>query len=157
MAATSSAVSSKSKMARFSAIRPGFADFGIATRPSWMCQRSTIWVADLPYFSPSPTTAGSERRSSPEPPIGLHDSVTIPCSLSKARLVSRVLYGLSWIWFTSGVTPVSSITWRRWVGLKLETPMALIDPSSSSAASPRTASEKRPWSGFGQCTISRSM
>ena len=81
----------------------------------------------------------------------------MPCSVSKARLVSRVLYGLSWIWFTSGVTPVSSITRRRWVGLKLETPMALIEPSSSSAASPRTASGKVPWSGFGQWIISRSM
>ena len=58
-------LSSKSKMSRFSAIRPGFADFGIATRPSWTCQRSTTWVADLPYFSPIPTTTGSERRSSP--------------------------------------------------------------------------------------------
>ena len=29
----------------------------------------------------------------------------MPCSASKARLSSRVLYGLSWIWLTSGVDP----------------------------------------------------
>ena len=131
-------------MSRFSAIRPGLADFGIATSPSWTCQRSTIWVVDLPYRSPISTIAGSERRSSPEPPSGLQDSVTMPCSALKARLVSRVLYGLSWIWFTSGTMSVSSITRCRWAGLKLETPIARMSPASSSAANPRTASTYRP-------------
>ena len=58
--------------------------------------------------------------------------------------MSRVLYGLSWIWLTSGVTPLIPITSRRWLGLKLETPMALIEPSASKAFKPRTASTNRP-------------
>ena len=101
---------------------------GSATRPSWTCQRSTTWVADLPYRSAIPRSPDRCADRRPEPPIGLQDSVTIPCSPSKARLSSRVLYGLSWIWLTSGSMPVSSITRCRWAGLKFEVPMARSDP-----------------------------
>ena len=40
----SDGVSSKSKMAAFSAIRSAFVDFGIATIRCSMCQRRTTWA-----------------------------------------------------------------------------------------------------------------
>ena len=48
MAAISSAVSSKSKTSKFSAMRCGLVDFGMTKRPSWMCQRSMTWAGLLP-------------------------------------------------------------------------------------------------------------
>ena len=84
-------------------------------------------------------TNGSFLSSPLEAPSGLHDSVTMPCSPWYARLSARLVYGLSWIWFTSGTRPVSSSTRCRWAGLKFDTPMARMSPASSSAASPCTA------------------
>ena len=135
---------------------PGSPTSGSATRPSWMCQRSTTWVARLAVRLAISTTIGSARSSSPEPPIGLHDSVTMPCSASKARLRVPGAVGLSWIWLTSGRHPGLVDHAARWVGLKFDTPMALIEPSSSSAPDPARPRRTGPWSGLGQWTISRS-
>ena len=46
--AISSGMSSKSKTSKFSAMRAGLTDFGIAERPCCRCQRSITWAADLP-------------------------------------------------------------------------------------------------------------
>ncbi len=44
MAAASSSVRSKSKTAKFSAMRCGLVDFGMTERPSCRCQRSITWA-----------------------------------------------------------------------------------------------------------------
>ncbi len=51
MWAISSSVRVKSKMSRFSAIRSGRTDLGMATMPRWVSQRSTTWATDLPCAS----------------------------------------------------------------------------------------------------------
>jgi len=48
MAASSSLASSKSKTSKFSAMRAGLVDFGIAERPCCRYQRGITWAADLP-------------------------------------------------------------------------------------------------------------
>ena len=124
MAAISSSVSSKSKTSRFSAIRPRVGGLRDG-------HQSQLHVPAQHRLGGRLAVAGrdlADRRIGPQPaseaPIGLQDSVTMPCSASKARVSARVLYGLSWIWFTSGTMSVSSSTRCRWVGLKFETPIA---------------------------------
>ena len=64
-ASLSSSASSTSNTSRFSAIRDGVTDFGMATRPSSMCQRSTSWAGVLPYFWAIATISGSSSRPFP--------------------------------------------------------------------------------------------
>ena len=90
IAATCSGVSSKSKTSKFSAIRAGLTDFGIAERPSCRCQRSITCAADFPYWRAISSSVGSSklRFSIPRydviPPMGDHACVTMPCSLVHA-------------------------------------------------------------------------
>jgi hypothetical protein len=58
IAATSSGVNAKSKMSKFSSMRCGLTDFGIAETPCPMCQRSTTCAAVLPWFAASSTIVG---------------------------------------------------------------------------------------------------
>jgi len=46
--AMSSWVNSKPNTSKFSTMRAGVTDFGIATRPLWMCQRSATWAGVRP-------------------------------------------------------------------------------------------------------------
>ena len=61
MAASSSAVRSKSKTSKFSAMRCGLVDFGMTERPCCRCQRSITWAGDLPCASAIAPMTGSSR------------------------------------------------------------------------------------------------
>ncbi len=107
--------------------------------PCWTCQRSTIWAGVRPCRSAARRT-GSSAKTVPSRPSGLHASVTMPSFSWWARTPSRVWYGLSWIWLTSGTTPVVSMIRSRWCGLKLETPTAFSVPSPIRSARVRKVS-----------------
>ena len=55
----SAASSSKSKMAKFSAIRSGRLDLGNTMSPRWTCQRSTTWAGVRPMRAAICVTTGS--------------------------------------------------------------------------------------------------
>ena len=59
IAATSSAVSEKSKTSKFSAMRCGLTDFGIAQKPCSRCQRRTTCAGVLPYLAARSVMTGS--------------------------------------------------------------------------------------------------
>ena len=73
----SSASSVKSKTLKFSAMREGVTDFGMATRPLSMCQRMMTCAGVRPCFAAMPAMTGSS--SSLPWPSGLQDWVTIRC------------------------------------------------------------------------------
>ena len=63
MSSICSSLNSKSKMSRFSAMRCGCDERGIATSPCWMCQRSTTWAGVRPLASAISWTTWSVRSS----------------------------------------------------------------------------------------------
>ena len=109
IAATSSSVSSKPSRSRFSRCRDGVARHRDRQVPSWSCQRSTTWPGETPCASAAALTTGSANGAC-RLPIGLHDSVSTPSSASTARISACGKYGCSSIWLSTGVTPVSSMT-----------------------------------------------
>jgi hypothetical protein len=137
--ATSSALSAKSKTSKFSAIRCGLTDLGIAQKPCSMCQRRTTCAGVLPYLAARSVMSGSvsgPRDSSAAgtytrtPPSGDQAWVAIPSSACTSRSADCVKYGCSSTWLTAGTTSVRSISRRRCSVLKFETPMARARPSA---------------------------
>src|SRR5699024_5653935 len=107
------------------------------------CSRATRRRAN---WSPSPS----------RPPSGPQAWVTMPCSRWKATASARGSAGESWIWLTSGVTPVASISSCSCSGRKFETPMCSARPSSLRSIRVRQVSRARPREGFGQWISTRA-
>ena len=66
-ASSSAVVSSKSNTSKFSAIRSGRTDFGIAERPSCRCQRIITCAGVLPWAAAIEAMAGSSKVLVPVP------------------------------------------------------------------------------------------
>ena len=111
IAVTSSGDNAKSKTSKFSAMRCGLTDFGIAEMPCSMCQRRTTCADVFRCFAASSrivgcssgflTSLASVGRYLVTPPSGDHAWVTMPFEAWKSRSACWVKNGCSSTWLTA--------------------------------------------------------
>jgi O-succinylbenzoic acid--CoA ligase len=131
ISAISSSVSRKPKTSRFSAMRSGRTDFGMVTMPCCSSHRNATWAALRPWAAAIRCSTAS-RATAPRA-NGPHASVTIPWSSWNVRSSRWARNGWSSTWFSTGTTPVSSISRWRCSGWKFDTPIDVTRPEPRSS------------------------
>ena len=125
-------------------MRASVTDLGMTTTPLSTCHEIATCAADLPCFSPTAARVGFFGIMVPSNvaplPNGLYAVITMPFFVQNPSRSALEKYGWLSTWSTAGLIVPSDIISVIWLLVKLESPIALTIPFSTSASIARHVS-----------------